>query len=83
MEVVRRERKLSNWCGVEHRTGESAASRKGRAMPELVDLVAHRSKDKEVGCAEPSPRHLSLGLPIRFTSGETSDRFAVCRRKGQ
>jgi len=50
---------------------------------ELVDLVAHRGKEKEVGCAEPSPRHLSLGLPIRFTSGETSDRFAVCCRKGQ
>ena len=50
---------------------------------ELVDLVARRSRGKEVGCAEPGPRHLSLGQPIRFTSGETSDRFAVCRRKGQ
>ena len=50
---------------------------------ELVDLVARRSKRKEVGFAEPSPRHLSLGQPIRFTSGETSDRFTVCRRKGQ
>ena len=51
--------------------------------PELVDLVARRSKRKEVGCVEPGPRHLSLGQPIRFTSGETSDRFAVCRRKGR
>ena len=50
---------------------------------ELVDLVARRSKRKEVGCTEPGPRHLSLGQPIRFTSGETSDHFAVCRRKGQ
>ena len=50
---------------------------------ELVDLVACRSKKEEVGCSEPGPRHLSLGQPIRFTSGETSDRFAVCRRKGQ
>ena len=50
---------------------------------ELVDLVARRSKRQEVGCTEPGPRHLSLGQPIRFTSGETSDRFAVCRRKGQ
>ena len=49
----------------------------------LVDLVERRSKRKEVGCAEPGPRHLSLGQPIRFTSGETSDRFAVCCRKGQ
>ena len=49
---------------------------------ELVDLVARRRKRKEVGCTEPGPRHLSLGQPIRFTSGETSDRFAVCRRKG-
>ena len=48
-----------------------------------ADLVTHRRKNKEVGCAEPGPRHLSLGQPIRFTSGETSDRFAVCRRKGQ
>ena len=50
---------------------------------ELVDLVARRSKRKEVGCAKPGPRHLSLGQPIIFTSGETSDRFAVCCRKGQ
>ena len=50
---------------------------------ELVDLVAHRRKGKEVGCPEPGPRHLSLGQPIRFTSGETSDRFAVCCRRGQ
>ena len=50
---------------------------------ELVDLVARRSKKEEVGCSEPGPRHLSLGQPIRFTSGETSDRFAVCCRKGQ
>ena len=50
---------------------------------ELVDLVACRSKRKEVGCAEPGPRHLSLGQPMRFTSGETSDRFAVYCRKGQ
>ena len=49
----------------------------------LVDLVAHRKRGKEVGCPEPGPRHLSLGQPIRFTSGETSDRFAVCCRKGQ
>ena len=44
---------------------------------ELVDLVARKSKREEVGCVEPGPRHLSLGQPIRFTSGETSDRFAV------
>ena len=50
---------------------------------ELVDLVAHRSKKEEVGFSELGPRHLSLGQPIRFTSGETSDRFAVCCRKGQ
>ena len=50
---------------------------------ELVDLVARRSNKEEVGCAEPGPRHLSLGQPIRFTSGETSERFAVCCRKGQ
>ena len=50
---------------------------------ELVDLVARRRERKEVGCAEPGPRHLSLGQPIRFTSGETSDRFAVCCQKGQ
>ena len=50
---------------------------------ELADLVAHRSGKEGVGCVEPGPRHLSLGQPIRFTSGETSDRFAVCRRKGQ
>ena len=49
----------------------------------LVSLVARRSKRTEVGCAEPGPRHLSLGQPMRFTSGETSNRFAVCRRKGQ
>ena len=49
----------------------------------LVDLVAHRKKAKEVGCPEPGRRHLSLGQPIRFTSGETSDHFAVCCRKGQ
>ena len=50
---------------------------------DIVDLATHRSKRKEVGCIEPGPRHLSLGQPIRFTSSETSDRFAVCRRKGQ
>ena len=50
---------------------------------EIADLVIHRSKERKVGCAEPGPRHLSLGQPIRFTSGETSDRFVVCRRKGQ
>ena len=50
---------------------------------DIVDLVTRRRKRKEVGCAEPGPRHLSLGQPIRFTSGETSDRFAVCCRKGQ
>ena len=50
---------------------------------ELADLVAHRSKRRKVGCAELGPRHLILGQPIRFTSGETSDRFAVCLRKGQ
>ena len=49
----------------------------------IVDLVTHRSKRRRVGCTEPSPRHLSLGQPIRFTSGETSDHFTVCRRKGQ
>ena len=49
----------------------------------IVDLVTRRSKRREVGCAEPGPRHLSLGQPISFTSGETSDCFAVCRRKGQ
>ena len=49
----------------------------------LADLVNHRSKRRKVGCAEPGPRHLSLGQPIRFTLGETSYRFAVCRRKGQ
>ena len=49
----------------------------------LADLVNHRSKRRKVGCAELGPRHLSLGQPIRFTSGETSDRFAVCCRKGQ
>ena len=48
-----------------------------------VDLMTHGSKRREVGCAEPGPRHLSLGQPIRFTSGETSDRFVVCRQKGQ
>ena len=46
---------------------------------DIADLVTHRSKRREVGCVEPGPRHLSLGQPIRFTSGETSDRFAVCR----
>ena len=50
---------------------------------DIADLVTHRSKRRKVGCAEPGPRHLSLGQPIRFTSGETSDRFVVCRRKGQ
>ena len=50
---------------------------------DIADLVTHRRKKREVGCTEPGPRHLSLGQPIRFTSGETSDRFAVCRRKGQ
>ena len=50
---------------------------------DIADLVTHRSKKRDVGCSEPGPRHLSLGQPIRFTSGETSDRFAVCRRKGQ
>ena len=50
---------------------------------DIADLVTHRSKRRKVGCAEPGPRHLSLGQPIRFTSGETSDRFAVCRQKGQ
>ena len=49
----------------------------------IADLGIHRSNIRDVGCAEPGPRHLSLGQPIRFTSGETSDRFAVCRRKGQ
>ena len=49
----------------------------------IADFVTHRSKRREVGCAEPGPRHLSLGQPIRFTLGETSDRFTVCRRKGQ
>ena len=49
----------------------------------LFDLVAHRKKAREGGCPEPGPRHLSLGQPIRFTSGETSDCFAVCCRKGQ
>ena len=49
----------------------------------IADLGIHKSKKRDVGCAEPGPRHLSLGQPIRFTSGETSDRFAVCRRKGQ
>ena len=49
---------------------------------DIVDLVTHRRKRKEVGCAEPGPRHLSLGQLIRFTLGETSDRFAVCCRKG-
>ena len=50
---------------------------------DIDDLVTHRSKRREVGCAEPGPRHLSLVQPTRFTSGETLDRFAVCRRKGQ
>ena len=50
---------------------------------DIVDLVTHRSKRREVGCTEPGSRHLSPSQPIRFTSGETSDRFAVCRRKGQ
>ena len=50
---------------------------------DIVDLVTRRSKRKEVGCTEPGPRHLSLVQPIRFTSGETSDHFVVCRRKGQ
>ena len=50
---------------------------------EIADLGIHRSKRRDVGCAEPGPRHLSLGQPIIFTSGETSDRFAVCCRKGQ
>ena len=50
---------------------------------EISDLKVHRSKKRDVGCAEPGPRHLILGQPIRFTSGETSDRFAVCCRKGQ
>ena len=50
---------------------------------DIADLVTHRSKRRKVGCAEPVPRHLSLGQPIRFTSGETSDRSAVCRQKGQ
>ena len=50
---------------------------------DIADLMTHRCKKREVGCAEPGPRHLSLGQPIRFTSDETSDRFAVCRRKGQ
>ena len=49
----------------------------------IADFATHKSKRREVGCAEPGPRHLSLGQPIRFTSGETSDRFAVCCRKGQ
>ena len=49
----------------------------------IADLVTHKSKRRRVGCAEPGPRHLSLGQPIRFTSGETSDCFAVCYRKGQ
>ena len=49
----------------------------------IADLEIHKSKRRKVGCAEPVPRKLSLGQPIRFTSGETSDRFAVCRRKGQ
>ena len=46
---------------------------------DIVDLVTHRSKKRGVGCTEPGPRNLSLGQPIRFTSGETSDRFAVYR----
>ena len=50
---------------------------------EIADLGVHRSKKRDVGCAEPGPRHLSLGQPIRFTSGETSYRFAFCCRKGQ
>ena len=50
---------------------------------EIADLVTSRSKKRELRCAEPDPRHLSLGQPIRFTLGETSDRFVVCRRKGQ
>ena len=48
----------------------------------IADLGIHKSKKRDVGCAEPGPRHLSLVQPIRFTSGETSDRFAVCCRKG-
>ena len=50
---------------------------------DIADLVTHRSKKREVGCVEPGPRHLSLGQPIRFTSGETSDRFAVYCQKVQ
>ena len=81
--MVRRERKSCDLRGVKHRMGKSAASRREVRCAELVDLEARRSRRKEVGCAEPGPRHLSLGQPIRFTSGETSDRFAVCRQKGQ
>ena len=32
-------------------------------------------QEQQVGCAEPGPRHLSLGQPIRITSGETSGRL--------
>ena len=83
MEVVRRERKSCDLRVDKNRTTKVLRVEGDVRCTELADLVNHRSKERKVGCTKPGPRHLSLGQPIRFTSGETSDHFAVCRRKGQ
>ena len=83
MEVVRRGKEPCDLRVDENRTAKVLRVEGDVQCAELSDLVNHRSKEGKVGCAEPGPRHLSLGQPIRFTLGETSDRFAVCRRKGQ
>ena len=51
---------------------------------DIADLATNRRKRRKLGLQQNMVQDTSvLGQPIRFTSGETSDRFAVCRRKGQ
>ena len=80
---MRREKELCDLRVDKNRTVKVLRVEGDVRCADIADLVTHRGKRREVGCLEPSPRHLILDQPIRFTSGETSDRFAVYRQKGQ
>ena len=81
--MVRRGKRLCDLRVDKNRTAKVLRVEGDVRCAEIAGLGVHRSKKRDVGCAEPGPRHLSLGQPIRFTLGETSDRFVVCRRKVQ